>query len=100
MLDKSVDQHAASPLETLTYTVLVINDGPSIAKNVQFKDTLPAGVTFKSLTVSKAGVTLTHNGGQVTGASATWPPGDQIIITIKADGEGQRHGHAASTRPR
>ena len=49
MLDKSVQQTAVSPLETVTYTVRVINDGPSTATDVQFVDNLPAGVTFKSL---------------------------------------------------
>jgi uncharacterized repeat protein (TIGR01451 family) len=34
--------------ETLTYTVFVINYGPSIAGSVTLTDTLPAGVTFVS----------------------------------------------------
>jgi uncharacterized repeat protein (TIGR01451 family) len=85
VLDKSVDLHSASPLQPITYSVLVINDGPAIAKNVQFKDTLPSGVTFQSYTVSKGGVTLTHNGGQVTGGLGDMAPGAQIIITIQAE---------------
>ena len=31
VLDKSVEQTRVSPLETVTYTVTVINDGPSTA---------------------------------------------------------------------
>ena len=84
VLDKSVDQTVISPLEDLTYTVLVINDGPASAKNVQFKDTLPAGVTFQSVTVSKPGVTLSHAGGLITGGLGDMADGDQIIITIHA----------------
>jgi uncharacterized repeat protein (TIGR01451 family) len=84
LLDKSVDLTAASPLEPLRYSVLVINQGPSTAKNVQFKDTLPAGVTFNSVTVSKPSVTLAHNGGLVTGGLGDMAAGDQIIITITA----------------
>jgi uncharacterized repeat protein (TIGR01451 family) len=84
VLDKSVDMTAISPLEVLTYTVLVVNDGPATAKNVQFKDTLPPNVTFESYTVSKAGVTLSHAGGLVTGSLGDMADGDQMIITIKA----------------
>ncbi len=84
VLDKSVDLHSASPLEEITYSVLVINDGPALAKAVQFKDSLPDGVTFTSVAVSKAGVTLTHNGGLVTGSLGNMAVGDQVIITIKA----------------
>jgi uncharacterized repeat protein (TIGR01451 family) len=82
VLDKSVDQTTTAPLEELRYSVLVKNDGPAAAKSVQFKDTLPAGVTFESLTVSKGGVTLTHNSGIITGSLGDMAAGDQIIITI------------------
>ena len=56
VLDKSIEQTSASPLEELEYTVRIINDGPSTAMNVQFLDELPDGVTYKSHTVDKAGV--------------------------------------------
>jgi uncharacterized repeat protein (TIGR01451 family) len=84
LLDKSVDMMAASPLEDLTYSVLVVNNGPSFAKNVQFRDALPTGADFKTITVSKAGVTLVHNNGLVTGSLGDMAPGAQIIITMKA----------------
>ena len=35
--------------------------------------------------MSKAGVTLTHANGKITGSRATWPPATSIIITIFAD---------------
>jgi uncharacterized repeat protein (TIGR01451 family) len=82
VLDKSVDQMTTSPLEELRYSILVTNDGPATAKTVQFKDTLPSGVTFDSLTVSKAGVTLTHNNGLITGSLGDMAANDEIIITI------------------
>jgi uncharacterized repeat protein (TIGR01451 family) len=84
VLDKSIDMMIAEPLEELTYSVLVINDGPSVAKNVQFKDTLPPAVSYNSVTISKSGVTLIHNNGLITGGLGDMAPGDQIIITIKA----------------
>ncbi|MBA3482497.1 MAG: DUF11 domain-containing protein, partial [Pirellulales bacterium] len=68
VLDKSVEQTSASPMETISYTVRVVNDGPSTAKNVQFVDNLPEGVTYKSHTVSKAGISLSHSAGNLTGS--------------------------------
>jgi uncharacterized repeat protein (TIGR01451 family) len=84
VLDKSVEQTTTAPLEQISYDVLVINQGPSGAKNVQFKDTLPAGVTFNSLNVSKAGINLTHNNGLISGSLGNMAAGEQIIITIFA----------------
>jgi len=85
VLDKAVQQHAISPLETITYTVRIVNDGPSTAKNVEFVDNLPAGVTFKSISASKSGLTLQHSGGQITGSLGNMAAGDVIVITIFAD---------------
>jgi uncharacterized repeat protein (TIGR01451 family) len=39
--------------QTLTYTLTVTNHGPSIASNVMLTDTLPAGVSFGSKTLSQ-----------------------------------------------
>jgi uncharacterized repeat protein (TIGR01451 family) len=83
MLDKSVDHMAVSPLEVVTYSVLVVNQGPSGAKNVQFKDTLPPGVTFNSITTTKSTVALVHSGGVITGSLGNMAPGEQIVITIR-----------------
>jgi uncharacterized repeat protein (TIGR01451 family) len=48
----------------LTYTITVINNGPSLATNVVATDTLPAGVTFVSGT-GPNGEDLTETGGVV-----------------------------------
>jgi uncharacterized repeat protein (TIGR01451 family) len=85
VLDKSVEQTSASPLDTIHYTVRIVNDGPSAAAGVQFVDNLPAGVAFKSLSVDKAGVTLQHSAGKVTGSLGTMAAGEVIIVTIYAD---------------
>lgn len=85
VLDKSVEQTSASPLETISYTVRVVNDGPSTAKNVQFVDNLPAGVTYKSHTVSKAGISLVHSAGNLTGSFGNMTDGEVIIVTILVD---------------
>ncbi|HEX6960520.1 MAG TPA: SdrD B-like domain-containing protein, partial [Lacipirellula sp.] len=69
----------------ISYTVRVINDGPSTAKSVQFVDNLPDGVTYKSHTVSKGGITLSHSGGSLTGSFGNMAAGEVIIVTILAE---------------
>lgn len=85
VLDKAVQQTNVSPLETVTYTVKVNNAGPSTAKSVQFIDTLPEGVTFKSLSISKSGINLAHSAGRITGSLGNLAAGEEIIITIQAE---------------
>ena len=85
VLDKAVQQHAVSPNETVTYTVRIVNDGPSIASGVEFVDNLPAGVTYKSLSVDKGGVNLQHANGTITGSLGNMAAGDVIIVTILVD---------------
>jgi uncharacterized repeat protein (TIGR01451 family) len=82
VLDKSVEQTTAAPMQTISYTVRVVNDGPSTAKSVQFVDNLPDGVTYKSHTVSKAGISLSHSAGNLTGTFGNMAAGEVIIVTI------------------
>jgi uncharacterized repeat protein (TIGR01451 family) len=85
VLDKSIEQHSASPLEELEYTVRIINDGPSSAMNVSFLDELPEGVTYKSLSVSKAGISLSHANGKITGSLGNMAAGEVIVVKIRVD---------------
>ena len=85
VLDKSIEQTSATPLEELEYTVRIINDGPSTAMNVSFLDELPAGVTYKSYTIDKAGVTLAYANGKLTGNLGNMAAGAVIIVKIKVD---------------
>jgi uncharacterized repeat protein (TIGR01451 family) len=62
-----------------------VNAGPSATSGVQFVDNLPSGVTFKSMSVDKAGITLQHANGKITGSLGTMAAGEVIIITIYAD---------------
>lgn len=84
VLDKAVQQTAVAPQDTITYTVKIDNDGPSAAAGTNFRDELPPFVTFVSATSSKAGVTINHSGGVLTGDLGTMQPSDSIIITIQA----------------
>ena len=85
VLDKSIEQTSATPLEELEYTVRIYNDGPSTAMNVSFLDELPAGVTYKSYTIDKAGVTLAYANGKLTGSLGNMAAGAVIIVKIKVD---------------
>ncbi len=53
----------ALPGDTLTYTIVVTNDGPATATSVVTVDQLPTGMTF----VSASG------GGSLSGSTVTWP---------------------------
>ncbi|MEL4308908.1 PKD domain-containing protein [Joostella sp. CR20] len=59
---KSVSPTSASIGDTVTFTVVVTNDGPSNATGVAIQDDLPAGYTL----------TAVNNGGSMSGNSAIW----------------------------
>jgi uncharacterized repeat protein (TIGR01451 family) len=72
----------------LTYTVLVVNDGPQAASTVRIVDTLPTASQFRSLAapagwtctgpaVGQTGTVICQNGSMAAGATAT------LTITVK-----------------
>src|SRR6185436_3275074 len=66
--------------ETVTYTLVVTNNGPSRATNVVMTDPLPAGFSFSSVT--PGGPTCTQSAGTVTCTYATMDSGATNNITI------------------
>ena len=75
---------------TITYTVDAENAGPSDAANVSLVDTLPAGVTFGSVTPSNGGWTCTNAGDvSVTCTRATWAAGSSTTFTVVVDAPNQ-----------
>ena len=70
--------------ESLTYTLGVVNNGPSQATAVSMIDTLPAGVTFISAT---PGSDCTETAGIVTCNLANLGPMDsqQVAIQVRVD---------------
>ncbi len=64
----------------LTYTIVVTNDGPSTATNVTLSDTLPAGVTFTSVTSTQG--TVSNAAGVVSGSLGTLAPNASATITL------------------
>jgi uncharacterized repeat protein (TIGR01451 family) len=66
---------------TLTYTIPIINHGPSDAPGVIFTDTLPAGVTFVAATSSQ-GAACSESGRAVVCDLGYLPNGASDTITI------------------
>ncbi len=65
--------------ETLTYSIVVRNDGPSDAVATEVVDSLPAGLTFVSTGSSPQ---CSATGQTVTCSLATMEPGDTVILSI------------------
>ncbi len=76
---------------SLTYSINVFNQGPSIATSVTLADELPAGVTFVSATVSPAGAGTCTGTSNVTcdlGAMAVGG-GVAVVIVVTPQATGQ-----------
>jgi|GEM_PF-759971 len=66
--------------QDLSYTLVVTNNGPSLATNVVLTDTLPAGVIFVSAIPSQG--TCFHDAGVVTCPLGALAAGAQATVTI------------------
>ena len=64
----------------LTYTMLVTNTGPSTATNVTVVDTLPAGLTFGSVTTTAG--TANQVGGVITATIPTLAVNGTATVTV------------------
>ena len=68
--------------ETLTYTLVITNAGPSRATNARVTDTLPSAVTFNSATPTQGGP-CSHSSGVVTCNLGNVNSGARVTVTIK-----------------
>jgi uncharacterized repeat protein (TIGR01451 family) len=92
-IGKTDGQTEATPGDTLTYTITVVNNasGPTAgaAHAVVVTDTLPAGVTFLGCTiVAPATGTCGQAGGVVTATLSGWinaGSGAQVQVTVRVD---------------
>jgi uncharacterized repeat protein (TIGR01451 family) len=80
-VSKNVDQATANVGDTLTWTVVATNDGPSTATSVVITDDLPTGVTLTGNTPS-AGTTCTVSGTQLICTAASLASGASITVTL------------------
>src|SRR5262249_44965487 len=71
-LSKTVNQPRPNVGDTITYTLTLLDTGPSTATNVQVTDLLPAGLTFVSSAPSQASYNAT---------TGVWTVGTVTIAT-------------------
>jgi uncharacterized repeat protein (TIGR01451 family) len=79
-LGKTVNDPTPNVGDTITYTVTLTNNGPSVATNVAVQDFLPAGVIFVSDSASQG----SYNPGTGVWAIGTVNSGSQAMLTISA----------------
>ncbi|XZE51711.1 beta strand repeat-containing protein [Planctomycetaceae bacterium SH139] len=72
--------------DSFTYTLTILNVGPSTGTGVTVTDVLPAGLTFNSGTITRGGVTsgvgVTEAGGTVTAAIGDIGVNEPITVDI------------------
>ncbi len=68
---------AVAGQDTVTWSIEVVNNGPSDAQNAEVSDTLPAGVTFVS-----ASAGCSESGGTVTCSLGTLAAGDTANLSV------------------
>ncbi|MBB2987761.1 DUF7507 domain-containing protein [Terracoccus luteus] len=79
---KTADTRSVVAGTGLTYTVTVVNNGPSVATAATVTDTLPTGLTYLDGSTSAGACTV--SGQTVTCAVGDVAPGDPVTITISA----------------
>ncbi len=91
--------------ETLTYTIDVTNNGPSLATAATLTDALDGNLSFVSATVVTGGATCAHT-GEASGGTVTCGPADlaaggtatiEIVATVLASASGTVANGATAT---
>ena len=72
---------SATAGEIVTYTIVVTNAGPSVARFVDVKDELPAGVSLRSATVERTGSGVSACAGAVCQVGSL-PVGEIVTLTV------------------
>jgi len=95
-ISKTASPNPATALASLTYRVIVINNGPSPANNVTVTDTLPAGVNFVSAVPTQGNcsgtTTVTCNAGLLNNGGTVI-----VNITVVPQSPGQLSNTASVT---
>lgn len=83
---KTADDTEYEGGDTVTYTLVARNDGPSTAQNVTLTDPVPTSLTFVSVTSSAP--TCSQAAGTVSCSFGSLAPGAERTVTIKAKVKG------------
>jgi uncharacterized repeat protein (TIGR01451 family) len=94
-IDKTDSADPVNAGGSFSYTLTVVNDGPSTATNVVVTDNLPAGVTFDSGTSSQG--TVSESSGTVTANLGTLASGASATITLNVDVDDSTTGTLTNT---
>jgi len=90
-VSKSVDNSNPSTGDTITYTVVVINNGPNAATNLTISELLPAGLSYLSSTDDYGGQTAYTSGtgdwviGDKSGGDTVLPAYTTVTLTVTAE---------------
>jgi uncharacterized repeat protein (TIGR01451 family) len=79
-LSKTVDNARTNVGQNVAYTIVVSNQGPNAATNVEVMDQLPEGMTYRSGVVPQG----TYNAGSGVWSVGTIAVGSQATLTIVA----------------
>ncbi len=94
-IQKLVSATQVVPGQDLVYTLLVTNDGPSAATNVQVRDRLPSQLSFVSSSSSAGAVT--NVGGEIIGTVPLLAPGGSAEFIIMAITDANASGSIVNT---
>ncbi|MGL6105485.1 DUF7507 domain-containing protein, partial [Romboutsia sp.] len=81
---KKVNKAYATLDDILTYTVTVVNTGNVTAKNINFRDVIPAGLTFVNGTVSINGVSYPTYDPYTSFTLGNIIAGDTVVVKFEA----------------
>ena len=88
------------PGTTLTYTVVVTNNGPSAANGVKIADTLPAGVVSDAWTATASGGATgftASSSGAINDTAVNMPSGSTVTYTVTANVSSSATGTLSNT---
>lgn len=83
-VNKSVDKPLCLVSDTVTFTIVVQNSGPSSAETVDMLDTLTAGFLYVPGTLTATGGTATYDAGTIHWSRASVAASEQFTIEFKA----------------
>ncbi len=79
-----------------TYTIVTTNNGPSVARDVQVTDPVPAALSFVSAATTQGSCTVAGSPATVTCEAGDLAPGGTTAVTVRAQTPADGSGRGAS----